>query len=144
MPRRRDVSRAGVFALAFVALLAACDPASVAPRSDDSAETSGGDVPGDVLSGEETPTYVGTWAADLASCSVPQEQEGAPYIVVIDGFDQHEAHCRFTNVDALAEDDWRAGGECTVDGDSYNTALDLRIENGALRIADGPPLQRCP
>jgi hypothetical protein len=138
------VIRAGACAIALAALLAACDPAQVAQQPVEGENASGGDIPGDVLSGDETPAYVGTWAADLANCSVPQEQEGAPHIVTIDGFDQHEAHCRFTNVDALGENDWRAGGECTVEGDSYNTALDLKIEDGALRIANGPPLKRCP
>jgi hypothetical protein len=127
-----------VFVLLLAQALAACDPAREAPAEQAEA------VSEEPMSSEAAPAFVGTWAADSAQCALPQESDVAPYIFTADGFDQHEAHCTFSNVIPLGEGEWRVGAQCIVEGDDQRTAFDLTLDGDALRIADGEPLMRCP
>jgi hypothetical protein len=130
-------------AVAFVVLLAACDPAPEGAPQQQSADVAEG---GAMMAAapEAAPAYVGTWAPDAAGCAIPQEQQGAPHIITEDGFDQHEAHCSFVAVTPMGDNEWRVGAQCTVEGDEQNTAFDLAVEGDTLRIAGGPPQVRCP
>ena len=93
----------------------------------------------------QTPAYVGTWASDPAQCRVGQEEENAPMIVRRDGYDQHEAHCRFTSI-APKGATWSVKARCTVEGNSVNLDLTLAVSGDRLTVRDerGPSTyQRC-
>jgi hypothetical protein len=91
------------------------------------------------------PAYVGTWASAPAQCRVGQEEENAPMIMRRDGYDQHEAHCKFTAI-ARKGSDWTVKARCTVEGNNVNLNLMLAIAGDRLTIRDerGPSTyQRC-
>lgn len=93
---------------------------------------------------EVAPVFAGTWAVTASQCSLPQESDNAPYVFTAEGFDQHEAHCTFSSVVPLAENEFRVGATCTVEGDEQSTAFDLKRDGDTLRIGDGELLTRCP
>lgn len=88
--------------------------------------------------------YVGTWAVDAAGCTIPQEQQGAPYIFNNDGFDQHEAHCTWANVQELNTTTWRIAAACQVEGDEASLGWDIAVDGDVMQMVPGPRLVRCP
>jgi hypothetical protein len=89
--------------------------------------------------------YVGTWASDPAQCRIGQEEENAPMVMRRDGYDQHEAHCRFASV-ARKGAAWSVRARCVVEGNKLNVNLTLSVSGDRLTIRDerGPSTyQRC-
>lgn len=89
------------------------------------------------------PAFVGTWAADPASCALPQEADNAPLVFHADGYDQHEAHCTFATLDETAPNTWHVNAACQVEGDEQSAAWDMSVEGDTLTM-QGQRLQRCP
>lgn len=87
--------------------------------------------------------YLGTWAIDAAGCSIPQEAEGAPYVFHADGYDQHEAHCTWANVQDISASAWRIAAACQVEGDEASLGFDISVEGDTLQMVPGPRLVRC-
>lgn len=81
------------------------------------------------------PAYVGTWAADLAQCSIGQDKEEAPLVLKPKGYDQYETHCTFKSVDAKA-DQWKVAADCSVQGDAQAFNMTLTVSGDTLTIAD--------
>jgi hypothetical protein len=131
--------RAAFAVLVLSAALVACapPPQQATPEDADSALE-------DLLSSEAEAPFAGTWAEDLAGCALPQEQQGAPYVFTVEGYDQHEAHCSFSNVVPMGENEWRIGAACTVEGDEQRTAFDLSLDGDVLTIDRRQRLVRCP
>ncbi|HET9231308.1 MAG TPA: hypothetical protein VFO00_08460 [Vitreimonas sp.] len=123
---------------ALSAALAACAPPQNATLEDVAPALE------DLLSSEAPAPFAGTWAEDVAGCAIPQESQGAPYVFTIDRYDQHEAHCSFSNVVAVGENEWRIGAACTVEGDEQRTAFDLSLDGDVLTIDGRQRLVRCP
>ena len=93
----------------------------------------------------QTPTYAGTWGSQPAQCRLGQESQDAPMVVRRDGYDQHEAHCKFSSIRAQGPT-WAVKARCTVEGDTQNLALVLRVSGNRLTIRDDAgarTLQRC-
>lgn len=88
--------------------------------------------------------YVGTWAIDTSSCAIPQEQQGAPYVFHSDGYNQHEAHCTWANVQDLGPNSWRIAAACQVEGDEASLGWDISVEGDTMQMVPGPRLVRCP
>jgi hypothetical protein len=92
------------------------------------------------------PAYVGTWASKPAQCKIDQSMEGAPLIMRRDGYDQHEAHCTFSNIQAKGST-WTLRATCSVEGDKQTIPLTLSVAKDRLTIGDKfgkRVLQRCP
>ena len=83
----------------------------------------------------QTPAYVGTWASEPAQCTVGQEEENAPLIIKVRGYDQHETHCEFTSVSNIGSG-WAAKASCDVEGDHQNLSLTLTVAGNRLTIHD--------
>lgn len=81
------------------------------------------------------PAYVGTWAADLAQCSIGQDKEEAPLVLKPKGYDQYETHCKFKSVEAKA-DQWKVAADCSVQGDTQGFNMTLTVSGDTLTIAD--------
>ncbi|MEA2904569.1 MAG: hypothetical protein QOI12_1956 [Alphaproteobacteria bacterium] len=93
----------------------------------------------------QAPPYVGTWASRTAQCRVGQESQNAPLIMRRDGYDQHEAHCKFTSVRAQGPA-WAVKAQCMVEGDTQNMDLVLQVSGNRLTIRDeagARTLERC-
>jgi hypothetical protein len=93
----------------------------------------------------QTPAYIGTWATEPAQCRVGQEEENAPMIMRRDGYDQHEAHCRFTSVSPKGAA-WSVRARCMVEGNNMSLNLALAVTGDRLTVRDehGPSTyQRC-
>ena len=93
----------------------------------------------------QSPAYVGTGASEPAQCRVGQEEENAPMIMRRDGYDQHEAHCKFTSVSAKGAA-WTVRARCMVEGSNVDTKLTLAVTGDRLTVRDehGPSTyQRC-
>jgi hypothetical protein len=92
------------------------------------------------------PAYVGTWASKPAQCKIDQSLEGAPMIMRADGYDQHETHCTFRNIQAKGST-WTLRATCSVEGDKQTIPLTLSVEKDRLTMRDefgARVLQRCP
>lgn len=135
------VLRAAIAALCCAAALAACDQATTEQATTDEAAPESTAAPATPASA--SPAYVGTWAADPASCAIPQEQEGAPLVFHADGYDQHEAHCTFAALTETGPNAWRAAAACQVEGDEASLGWDMSVEGDTLTM-DGSRLTRCP
>ncbi len=79
--------------------------------------------------------YTGTWGTNAAHCAIPQDQEGAPYVINPRGYDQHEAHCTFTRI-APKGGAWTIAAECTVEGDTQPQDITLTVSGGKLTWTD--------
>ncbi len=93
----------------------------------------------------QSPAYVGTWASEPAQCRVGQEEDNAPMIMRRDGYDQHEAHCKFTTVTPKGAD-WSVKARCTVEGNNMNINLTLAVAGDRLTVRDehgASTYQRC-
>jgi hypothetical protein len=124
--------------VALAVALLGCAPAQPAPQEEIDI------VNEDLLSSEAPAPFDGTWAVDAASCAIPQEQEGAPHVFTVEGYDQHESHCSFSNVIPYSENEWRIGASCTIDGDDMQTAFDLSLDGDTLIVDRRQRLVRCP
>lgn len=82
------------------------------------------------------PPYVGTWAAHRAMCTIPQSRSGAPIVVRIDGYDQHETHCSFRNARKVFGG-WTVDAACAVDGDRQKHGFKLSVSRDRLTIHEG-------
>lgn len=80
-------------------------------------------------------SYVGTWASQPAQCKVDQSNEKAPLIMRSNGYDQHEAHCTFSNVRKKGST-WTARAACSVQGDKQTQDLTLSVAGNRLTIRD--------
>jgi hypothetical protein len=92
-----------------------------------------------------SPAYVGTWASEPAQCRVGQEEQNAPMIMRRDGYDQHEAHCKFTSVSPKGAA-WRVRARCVAEGNKTTINLTLAVTGNRLTVRDerGPSTyQRC-
>ncbi|HRN87570.1 hypothetical protein [Hyphomicrobium sp.] len=81
------------------------------------------------------PSYVGTWASDLAQCKVPQERAEAPLILQEKRFDQYETHCTFNSADG-AGDEWKVKANCQVEGDAQAYDFTLTVSGDTLTLTD--------
>jgi hypothetical protein len=100
-------------------------------------------IPADAFA--QTPAYVGTWASRPAQCHLGQESQDAPLIMTRDGYDQHEAHCKFSSIRAQGPT-WAVKARCTVEGDTQELALVLRVSGSRLTMRDDAgarTLERC-
>ena len=91
--------------------------------------------------------YAGTWAADLANCIWAQCGGDAPLILTEKGYDQHEAHCRFTSVKPAGGGEWKAAAECSVEGDTQAMDVGITVSGDTLTLTEGGgsrDLLRCP
>jgi len=62
-----------------------------------------------------------------------------------DGYDQHEAHCKFTRVAKGGA--WSVKARCVVEGNNVNINLTLAVAGDRLTVRDerGPSTyRRCP
>jgi hypothetical protein len=91
----------------------------------------------------QSPAYAGTWASEPAQCRVGQEEENAPMVMRRDGYDQHEAHCRFTSVSPKGAG-WSVRARCVVEGNNVNVNLTLAVSGDRLTVRDarGPSIYR--
>jgi hypothetical protein len=83
----------------------------------------------------QSPAYVGTWASGAAQCRVGQEEENAPMVMRRDGYDQHEAHCKFTSVAAKGAE-WSVKARCLVEGNNMNINFTLAVAGDRLTLRD--------
>lgn len=83
----------------------------------------------------QTPAYIGIWASEPAQCTVGQEEENAPLIMKVRGYDQHETHCKFTSISKNGTR-WAAKASCDVEGDHQNLNLTLTVAGNRLTIHD--------
>jgi hypothetical protein len=93
----------------------------------------------------KNPAYVGTWASQTAQCRVDQSEQNAPLIMRRNGYDQHEAHCSFSNIRQKGAT-WTVRAACSVEGDKQTHSLTLSVADNRLTMRDehGPRvLQRC-
>lgn len=74
--------------------------------------------------------YIGTWGNDAAHCAIPQDQEGAPYVIAPGGYDQHEAHCTFKKITPKGGA-WMIAAECSVEGDVQPQDFTLSVSGSA-------------
>lgn len=81
----------------------------------------------------DEPAYVGTWGAK-GQCKNAQESTDAPMIVTKDGYDQHEAHCKFTEVTQKNAKTWNVKATCTVEGAEQPEAMTLKVSGKKLTI----------
>lgn len=81
-------------------------------------------------------SYVGTWAANPVQCAIDQSLQGAPMIVRRNGYDQHEAHCRFTNIRKSGAASWRVRARCTVEGDRQSHTFTISVNGPSMTIRD--------
>ncbi|HML42363.1 MAG: hypothetical protein JNN24_06460 [Hyphomicrobium zavarzinii] len=81
------------------------------------------------------PSYVGTWASDLAQCKVGQDRQEAPLVLSKDGYDQHETHCKFKSVDG-ADGEWKVSSECTIEGSAEPYNFTLTVSGDTLTVTD--------
>jgi hypothetical protein len=82
----------------------------------------------------QQPAYVGTWASKPAQCRLSQGGQHAPLIMRRDGYDQHETHCRFSNIRAKGRSTWRLRAACSVQGDRQTLTLTLTVSKNRLTI----------
>lgn len=83
----------------------------------------------------ETPSYVGTWASDLAQCKVPQDRPEAPLVLEENRFDQHETRCTFASADG-ADDEWKVKANCEIEGNREPYDFMLTVSGNTLTITD--------
>lgn len=83
----------------------------------------------------ETPSYVGTWASDLAQCKVPQDRPEAPLVIEEKRFDQHETHCTFKSAEG-ADDEWQVKADCQVEGNREPYDFTLTVSGDTLTVTD--------
>lgn len=83
----------------------------------------------------EAPSYVGTWASDLAQCKVAQERPEAPLVLQEKRFDQYETHCTFGSVEG-AGDEWKVKANCQVEGDAQAYDFALTVSGDTLTLTD--------
>lgn len=83
----------------------------------------------------EAPSYVGTWASDLAQCKAAQDRPEAPLLLKEKGFDQHETHCAFTSVSG-ADDEWKVRADCRVEGNAEPYDFLLTVSGNTLSLTD--------
>lgn len=81
------------------------------------------------------PSYIGTWATDLAQCKVGQERQEAPLVLSKDGYDQHETHCKFKSVDG-ADGEFKVTSDCTVEGNAQPYDFTLTVSGDTLTVTD--------
>lgn len=81
------------------------------------------------------PAYVGTWASDLAQCTVGQDRQEAPLVLSKDGYDQHETHCTFTSV-AGGDGEWAVKSNCTIEGSAEPYDFTLTVSGDTLTVTD--------
>jgi len=94
----------------------------------------------------QAPAYVGTWASNPAQCKVDQGLQSAPLILTARGYDQHEAHCKFTAVSKTGANAWRAKAECSVEGNKQRHTMTLAVSGKTLTLGEGRgtrKLMRC-
>ncbi|MGD9980754.1 MAG: hypothetical protein AB7H66_04600 [Hyphomonadaceae bacterium] len=123
-------------ALLACATLAAC-PESAAPPATT-------EEPAADASATETPAFVGTWAADAASCAIPQEQQGAPHVFGPDNYNQHEAHCTYATVEETSPNTWHINAACSVEGDEQSSSWDLAVDGDTMTMDGTHRFVRCP
>ncbi len=91
--------------------------------------------------------YAGTWAADLAQCKTGQDSQDAPLILTANGYDQHEAHCKFEGLKSSSAGEWGGKAACSVEGDKQTIDVKLTVSGDTLTLTeDGAArdLLRCP
>lgn len=81
------------------------------------------------------PSFAGTWAEDLTTCKLPQEDQNAPMILSKSGYDQHEAHCKFKKLEGKGGE-WKADADCSVEGDSQSTSFTFSVSGDTLTIGE--------
>ena len=90
-------------------------------------------------------TYVGTWASDPHQCKNAQDSPEAPLVMTNDGYDQHEAHCKFKSV-TPGDGEWKIAADCSVEGDTQPMDFTLTVSGDTLTLTDdtgGRDLLRC-
>lgn len=83
----------------------------------------------------QTPSYVGTWASDIAQCKVDQSRQEAPLVLKEKRFDQHETHCTFKSVTG-GNDEWNVKADCKVEGSAEPYDFMLTVSGDTLTITD--------
>ncbi|MGH1419394.1 MAG: hypothetical protein ACRBCJ_11105 [Hyphomicrobiaceae bacterium] len=77
------------------------------------------------------PAFVGTWGKDIAQCAISQEVQGAPIVYSKDGYDQHEAHCKFKTINQDANK-WNITAACSVEGDEQTEKFTIVVKDTTL------------
>lgn len=83
----------------------------------------------------QTPSYVGTWASDIAQCKVDQSRQEAPLVLKEKRFDQHETHCTFKSIEG-ANDEWTVKADCQIEGSAEPYDFTLTVSGNTLSIGD--------
>lgn len=81
------------------------------------------------------PTYVGTWASDLAQCKAAQDTQNAPLVLSATSYDQHETHCKFKSAEG-SDNQWKVLADCTVEGAAQPYDFTLTVSGDTLTVAD--------
>lgn len=135
------ISKAAILAALSALTLAACDqlPGASAPTTEAAPEATT-----EVAPATTAEAYVGKWAVDAAGCNLTQDQENAPYVFTSDGYDQHESHCTWANVQNTGATSWTIAAACQVDGDEASLGWEISVEGDTMQMVPGPRLVRCP
>lgn len=83
----------------------------------------------------ETPSYVGTWASDIAQCKVEQDRAEAPLVMKEKRFDQHETHCTFKSISG-ENGDWKVKADCQIEGSAEPYDFMLTVSGDTLTVTD--------
>lgn len=81
------------------------------------------------------PSYVGTWASDIAQCTVDQSRQEAPLVLQEKRFDQHETHCTFKSI-AGENEEWNVKSDCQIEGSAEPYDFTLTVSGDTLSITD--------
>ena len=96
---------------------------------------------------DRPPGYVGTWASSPVQCLLDQGVTGAPLIMKVARYDQHEAHCTFASVRRTGGNAWRVDARCRVEGGSQRHAFTIAVDGHAMTLRDKAGARtfiRCP
>ena len=83
----------------------------------------------------ETPSYVGTWASDIAQCKVEQDRPEAPLVMQEKRYDQHETHCTFKSISG-ENGEWDVKAGCKVEGSDEPYDFTLTVSGDTLTVTD--------
>ncbi len=87
------------------------------------------------------PPYVGMWSKRMEHCSTEQKRPGAPMLMTEKGFDQHDLHCTFRKLDAIAPlapgaSTWKMEADCTYGSAQRPMEMTISVAGETLTLID--------